>query len=543
MKKNNLLASAFVLSTTALLVSQPIYSQVLVKGVPASIKSESFVTKIVSLRNRTADDVYKLIQNLKNRIDIDCDSSTNSIILMGDKRLVSEAESLCKNLDSMPVEQLSKNKARLIKEKGFITKTYGLELKDYEDLEQELEAIFERKNLTETSSKENLNDKEYFLINKEKKVVIVHAKPEKFSVVDEYFKEINRPLPQVLIEASIIAVDDGLEKQLGIKWNGFEATSGYFGPQPKEEEETNPFAAMMGMGNDEEEDNGHNSEGWTSKSLRDYIKYGGKWNFSSVQALLRAVEQDGKSQILSKPRIMTIAGETSCIHVGEEIPYTSGTTVTDGGNVTSSIEFKKVGIKLDVTPSVNKNDDKTVNMKVAPEVSQYIRDVVMGDNKVPQVSTRRAESTIKVKDGETVVIGGLIETKLLRRIYKLPILGSLPVIGKAFRSKTNSNEKTNLMILLTVHILDENSKQNTVSKNALKEINNIENIKDSVTLKELSMPVIEKPGIYGKDIKSEDDLQNENTSIDINENINYENTEEVLNHLNKRLEQMKKNHK
>ena len=543
MKKTNILASAFVLSTAALLVSQPIYSQVLVKGVTANTKSEYFVTKIVSLRNRTADDVYKLIQNLKNRIDIDCDSSTNSIILMGDKRLVSEAESLCKNLDSMPVEQLSKNKARLIKEKGFITKTYGLELKDYEDLEQELEAIFERKNLTETSSKENLNDKEYFLINKEKKVVIVHAKPEKFSVVDEYFKEINRPLPQVLIEASIIAVDDGLEKQLGIKWNGFEATSGYFGPQPKEEEETNPFAAMMGMGNDEEEDNGHNNEGWTSKSLRDYIKYGGKWNFSSVQALLRAVEQDGKSQILSKPRIMTIAGETSCIHVGEEIPYTSGTTVTDGGNVTSSIEFKKVGIKLDVTPSVNKNDDKTVNMKVAPEVSQYIRDVVMGDNKVPQVSTRRAESTIKVKDGETVVIGGLIETKLLRRIYKLPILGSLPVIGKAFRSKTNSNEKTNLMILLTVHILDENSKQNTVSKNALKEINNIENIKDSVALKELSMPVIEKPGIYGKDIKSEDDLQNENTSIDINENINYENTEEVLNHLNKRLEQIKNNHK
>ncbi len=543
MKKTNILASAFVLSTAALLVSQPIYSQVLVKGVSANTKSEYFVTKIVSLRNRTADDVYKLIQNLKNRIDIDCDSSTNSIILMGDKRLVSEAESLCKNLDSMPVEQLSKNKARLIKEKGFITKTYGLELKDYEDLEQELEAIFERKNLTETSSKENLNDKEYFLINKEKKVVIVHAKPEKFSVVDEYFKEINRPLPQVLIEASIIAVDDGLEKQLGIKWNGFEATSGYFGPQPKEEEETNPFAAMMGMGNDEEEDDGHNSEGWTSKSLRDYIKYGGKWNFSSVQALLRAVEQDGKSQILSKPRIMTIAGETSCIHVGEEIPYTSGTTVTDGGNVTSSIEFKKVGIKLDVTPSVNKNDDKTVNMKVAPEVSQYIRDVVMGDNKVPQVSTRRAESTIKVKDGETVVIGGLIETKLLRRIYKLPILGSLPVIGKAFRSKTNSNEKTNLMILLTVHILDENSKQNTVSKNALKEINNIENIKDSVALKELSMPVIEKPGIYGKDIKSEDDLQNENTSIDINENINYENTEEVLNHLNKRLEQIKNNHK
>jgi type II secretory pathway component GspD/PulD (secretin) len=546
MNKNNLLASAFIIAAASgALIDQPVHSQILTKGVQIS-RTEDFVTKIVSLKNRTADDVYKLVQNLKKRIDIDYDSSTNSIVLMGDRKLVDQAEILCKNLDSMPVDEHSNNKTKLIKDKGFVTKTYGLELNDYDDLEKELEAIIDRKgndsDMSEANSKDNLN-KEYFLINKEKKVVIVHTKPEKFAVIDEYFKEINKPSPQVLIEASIVAVDDGLEKQLGIKWNGFEGTSGYFGPQEKEEEETNPLAALMGGGGNEEDDDGHNGKGWTSKSLRDYIKYGGTWNFSSVQALLRAVEQDGKSQVLSKPRLMTIAGETSSIHVGDEIPYTSGKTVTDGGNVTSSIEFKKVGIKLDVTPSVNKNDDKTVNMKVAPEVSQYIRDVVMGDNKVPQVSTRRAESTIKVKDGETVVIGGLIETKLLRRIYKLPILGSLPVIGKAFRSKTNSNEKTNLMILLTVHILDENSKQNTVSKNALKEINNIENIKDSVALKELSMPVIEKPGIYGKDIKSEDDLQNENTSIDINENINYENTEEVLNHLNKRLEKMKKNHK
>lgn len=545
MKKNNLLASAFVLSTASLLLSQPVHSQVFVKGVHQTVKSDDFVTKIVSLKNRTADDVYKLVQNLRKRIDIDCDSSTNSIILMGDKRLVNEAEVLCKNLDSMPVEQLSNNKTRLIKEKGFITKTYGLELNDYDDLERELESIIERKNNSsdsEGSFKENQTDKEYFLINKEKKVVIVHTKPEKFAVIDEYLKEINKPSPQVLIEASIVAVDDGLEKQLGIKWNGFEATSGYFGPQPKEEEDTNPLAALMGGGGNEEDD-GHNSGGWTSKSFRDYIKYGGTWNFSSVQALLRAVEQDGKSQVLSKPRIMTIAGETSSIHVGDEIPYTSGKTVTDGGNVTSSIEFKKVGIKLDVTPSVNKNDEKTINMKVAPEVSQYVRDIVMGDNRVPQVSTRRAESTIKIKDGETVVIGGLIETKLLRRIYKLPILGNLPLVGKAFRSKVNSNEKTNLIILLTVHILNDNGKDNTLSKNAIRELNNIKNIKDSVVLKEISMPLIEKPNVYGKDIKIDDELQNENPeTFKDNKTVDYENQEEVFGHLKGRLKQIK-NHK
>ena len=530
------ITSILALSLLSSFTTNTAYSQGLTKGLQ---RIEDFVTKIVPLKNRTADDVYKLVQNLKKRIDIDYDSSTNSIVLMGDRKLVNQAEILCKNLDSMPVEQLSSNKTMQIKGNGFVTKTYGLELNDYDELEKELETIIDRKgddsDVSKANSKENQN-KEYFLINKEKKVVIVHTKPEKFAVIDEYFKEINKPSPQVLIEASIVAVDDGLEKQLGIKWNGFEGTAGYFGPQPREEEEdTNPLAALMGGGgnNDAEEDNGHNSEGWTSKSLKDYIKYGGTWNFSSVSALLKAVEADGKSQILSKPRLMTIAGETSSIHVGDEIPYTSGKTVTDGGNVTSSIEFKKVGIKLDVTPSVNKNDEKTINMKVAPEVSQYVRDIVMGDNRVPQVATRRAESTIKVKDGQTVVIGGLIETKLIKSLYKIPLLGDLPLVGKAFRTKSNSNTKTNLIILLTVHIL--NDKDNTLSKNAVREINNIKNLRDSETLKEVSMPLIEKPGVYGKD-DSEDDLNSK-----ANKSLDYDNTEEVFNHLNKRLDQLKNN--
>ena len=541
-KMKKYLTTVLALSLLSSFATNTVYSQVFTKRVQPNIESEDFVTRIVPLKNRTADDVYKLVQNLKKRIDIDYDSSTNSLVLMGDRKLVNQAEILCKNLDSMPAEQFSNNNTKLRKANGFVTRTYGLELNDYDDLEKELEAIINRKandsDKFEANSKEN---QEYFLINKEKKVVIVHAKPEKFAIIDEYFKEINKPSPQVLIEASIIAVDDGLEKQLGIKWNGLEGTAGYFGPQPKEEEETNPLAALMGGGNNQEEDT-HNNGGWTSKSFRDYMKYGGTWNFSSVQALLKAVEADGKSQILSKPRLMTVAGETSSIHVGDEIPYTSGKTVTDGGNVTSSIEFKKVGIKLDVTPSVNKNDEKTLNMKVAPEVSQYVRDIVMGDNRVPQVATRRAESTIKVKDGETVVIGGLIETKLIQSLYKVPLLGDLPLVGKAFRTKSNSNTKTNLIILLTVHIL--NDKDNTLTKNAVREINNIKQVKDSETLKEISLPLVERPGVYGEEdsslpiiIKpsaSEDDSK-ENKSLD------YENTEEVLDYLNKRLDQLKKN--
>ena len=118
-------------------------------------------------------------------------------------------------------------------------------------------------------------------------------------------------------------------------------------------------------------------------------------------------------------------------------------------------------------------------------------------------------------------------------------MGDLPLVGKAFRTKSNSNTKTNLIILLTVHIL--NDKDNTLSKNALREINNIDikNLKDSETLKELSMPLIVRPGVYGEE--SEDDLQNESKASE--KEVDYENTEEVLDHLNTRLEQIKNNHK
>ena len=198
-------------------------------------------------------------------------------------------------------------------------------------------------------------------------------------------------MPQVLIEASIIAVDDGLEKQLGIKWNGFEETSGYFAPQGTNE----LFPKVISDGRSLVYPGGNP----TSKSFPDYIRYGGTWNVSSIQALLRAVETDKNSQILSRPRVMTVTGKTSSIHVGDEIPYTSGNSVTDGGTVTSSISFKEVGIKLDVTPVVNEQDD-TIQLTVIPEVSQWVRDVVMGTNRVPTVSTRKAESTIKINPPE-----------------------------------------------------------------------------------------------------------------------------------------------
>ena len=430
---------------------------------------------------------------------------------MGPQTEVVAAEQLCTNLDRMNVIPNDQGSSNLVNGSRYITQTFELEHADFDEIEQELSTIIERdSNSSSSSSSSNNRDKdgniidtEYFLLDKSRRIAVIHTTIDKFTVIESYFKAINKPLPQVLIEASIVAIDDGLEKQLGIKWNGLEGVSGYIGPQIQNAANDNPIAQMMGGGNN---DDPTNSQGKTHGSLRNHFKYGGTWNFQSIQALLKAVETDNKSQILSRPRVVTVTGKTSSIHVGDEIPYSSGTTVTDGGTTTSSVSFKEVGIKLDVTPVVNLNDD-TIQLNVIPEVSQWIRDVVMGNNVVPQVSTRRAESTIKIKNGETMVIGGLIENKSVNDVYEVPLLSKIPLLGKAFRSKTTSNTKTNLIILLTAHIIDE-KKQSTITPTAVRDINNnFKSLKKSEVIKEISKPTIDTPDVYGKSIKTVEEKQ------------------------------------
>ena len=471
-------------------------------------KAEPVITKIIPLGKRTANDIQKLIKELNPQISVVHDAPTNSVIVMGPESMVAASELLCKSIDGMEVRQTATDTTKLVKGLRYVTQTFELEHANFDEIEEELSTIIERDTGSSSgsgSSAANLRDKdgnpietEYFLLDKARRICVVHTSVEKFAVIESYFKAIDKPLPQVLIEASIVAVDDGLEKQLGIKWNGMEGVSGYIGPQ-----------------NAAAQDN-HNSMGMTNKSMGDFFKYGGTWNFSNVQALLKAVETDNKSQILSRPRVITVTGKTSSIHVGDEIPYSSGTSVTDGGTTTSSVSFKEVGIKLDVTPVVNLKDN-TIQLNVIPEVSQWVRDVVMGNNIVPQVSTRRAESTIKINNGDTMVIGGLIEAKSVNDVYEVPLLSKIPLVGKAFRSKTTNNTKTNLIILLTAHIVDDNHKS-TVASKAVKEMNQVKPLRTSEALSEISEPTVDGPNVYGESIVWPKPVEETNTEANTNTN-------------------------
>ena len=134
-------------------------------------------------------------------------------------------------------------------------------------------------------------------------------------------------------------------------------------------------------------------------------------------------------------------------YVTQSQSQASSTTVTS-----ESVEFIDVGTKLNIVPSIN--DDGYITMKIKPEVSSVTSYLPTSqNNKIPIVETSQAETVVMVKDGVTIVIGGLIKDEKVETINKIPLLGDLPLLGFAFRNKDRQVKKTELVIFLTPEIM------------------------------------------------------------------------------------------
>jgi type II secretory pathway component GspD/PulD (secretin) len=177
-------------------------------------------------------------------------------------------------------------------------------------------------------------------------------------------------------------------------------------------------------------------------------------NFSSVINFLDTMV---KSNMLSSPRIMALNNRESKIHVGTNQPILTRSIVNAGSSTTSPIvaedvKFQPVGVSLAVTPSIG--SDGYLTMKITPEVSS-VDAIITTENgsSIPIVRTSEAESNILVKDGVTVVIGGLIEDQRSKTDSYVPIVGKIPLLGMPFRNRSKSVNKTELVIFLTPHIM------------------------------------------------------------------------------------------
>lgn len=172
-------------------------------------------------------------------------------------------------------------------------------------------------------------------------------------------------------------------------------------------------------------------------------------------ATLRAIAVAGKAQLLSRPSILARNNQPATIQVGEDVPLITGSTIQAiSGNIVNTINYQPVGIILKVTPFIT--SDGLVQMIVQPSTSaidpsQSIQ-VSPGVN-APVIDIRSADTVVLTPDGQTVVIGGLMENNSGEQVSKIPVLGDIPLLGNLFRHKINTDAKTELLIFLTPHVI------------------------------------------------------------------------------------------
>jgi general secretion pathway protein D len=173
-----------------------------------------------------------------------------------------------------------------------------------------------------------------------------------------------------------------------------------------------------------------------------------------VNVTLRALQTAGKLDVLSRPYILASDNQLASILVGQEVPQIQNTRIVEEGDQINQYRYRDVGIILDVTPHIN--PDGQVILDVAPEISQLTDSsiTVSPGVAIPILNKRNAESRVEVKNGQTIVIGGLMEDRKTSTVNKVPILGDIPLIGEVFRRTRRSKVKTELLIFLTPHVAE-----------------------------------------------------------------------------------------
>lgn len=160
-------------------------------------------------------------------------------------------------------------------------------------------------------------------------------------------------------------------------------------------------------------------------------------------------------KVLARPNVTTFDGRQAKIMMGDKVPvFTSSSDSTDtDADTTMTVEYKDVGIQLDVLPRINEEDKETITMVIKPSVSTITEWVESGNNKAPQISERSAETTIRVKSGETILLGGLLKEEEIKNIKQIPILAKIPLLGELFKSRSLEKSQSEIVVAITPTIV------------------------------------------------------------------------------------------
>ena len=172
----------------------------------------------------------------------------------------------------------------------------------------------------------------------------------------------------------------------------------------------------------------------------------------NVGADIHAMESKGVVEVLAEPNLLATNGKEASFLAGGQFPYPVA-QASSGGSAAISIEFKDYGIRLNFIPTITPRG--TIRLQVAPEVSalDYANEVQISGFEVPGITSRKVNTEVELKDGQTFIIGGLLDKSISDTFQKIPFLGSIPIIGKLFQSEIKSKNDTELIVLVTPEVV------------------------------------------------------------------------------------------
>ena len=240
---------------------------------------------------------------------------------------------------------------------------------------------------------------------------------------------------QVLLKVTVAEVNRNIIKQLGVDLTA----SMTYGTAVVKFNNSNPFTAL-----------GRNLVDGNAAG----VGFGSPTGIPTVSANLRAMENAGVARTLAEPSLTAISGETANFLAGGEFPVPGGNTCDPVTRIcTTTITFKKFGISLGFTPVVL--SEGRISLKVSTEVSELTQEnaVTLSGLSIPAIKTNRADTTLEIPSGGSIVMAGLIKQQTKAAISGLPGMSQLPVLGSLFRSRDYINNNTELMILVTPYIV------------------------------------------------------------------------------------------
>ncbi|MHC4212206.1 MAG: secretin N-terminal domain-containing protein [Planctomycetota bacterium] len=271
--------------------------------------------------------------------------------------------------------------------------------------------------------------------------LIVTDTESQIKAIDTFIKEIDQVTPQIMIEARIYDITDTDRLDLGIEWQAGRDTTytgGITADGTNPAGAVHPFSTGIWQSDSRETDDAIGA-----------LRFGFLNTHVDIDMILHAQNEVFAAKLLANPRILVLDNEAAIFDTVQELPYTES-TVSAGGS-TETIKWREVGVSLKVTPHLTR--DGLLRLTIAPEfgvlVSQH------PTTGAPTIDTRKLSTIAMVKDGATVVLGGLRKKEVSTRVNKIPLLGDIPLIGLLFRFESEDTKNVELVVFITPRIVQQ----------------------------------------------------------------------------------------